>query len=227
METYSASYKCISKKPTVKKLKTLTWHKLGTVRKRACALQESFYPTEEVSYAAVKTRMATLLGIVDRVSILSYLGRPAHRAKTVMDQTVKYPKATVQKQHIFYKRLAAKRGYIDLFGLGYIYLKKNEVWFIHWNHKSVVNEIFRISQTESERVKGSIDNLYLTPKTSGLVSSTGSKNVVDDSSRDREERESLIVRYKYATCRDYGKNQTRNSKGMFGLHKNMLLEKRA
>jgi len=227
MESCSASYKSISQKPLSKKVKTLTWHKLGTVRKRACALQESFYPTEEVSYAAVKTRMATLLGIVDRISILSYLGRPAHRTRSMMEQTVKYPNATVQKKHTFYKKLSAKRGYIDLFGLGYIYIKENGVWFIHWNHSSVVNEIFRISQLESDRGKGSIDDLYLTNKRRSLGSSEDSKKLVDDGSRETEKRESSLCEREISCLAvTTAKMQTRDTKGMFRKDKNMLVKKR-
>ena len=118
---------------TEPKIRRLVLRKQQTVRNRAYALQESFYPTKDVSYNAVKIRMATLLGIVDRTSILAYLGRPAHRTKQIMDQTVKYPQATVQKTHRFYRKLSAKKGYIEIFGLGYVYLLNDE-WRVHWNH---------------------------------------------------------------------------------------------
>jgi len=132
------TYKTFSKAFTTEpKLRRLVLHRQQTVRNRVYALFESFYPTKDVSYAAVKQRMATLLGIVDRASHLAYLGRPAYRAKSVMDQTVKYPKATVQKTHTFYRRLAARKGYIETFNVGYVYLKGSfgiGEWRIHWNH---------------------------------------------------------------------------------------------
>lgn len=126
------SEKTFTTKP---KLKRLLLHKQQTVKNRACALQESFYPTVEVPYAAVKIRMVTLLGIVDRTSVLAYLGRPESVQDSFMDQTVTYHKTgtVVPKRHKFRRRLKAKRGYIDLFGLGYVHSDKNG-WWIHWNH---------------------------------------------------------------------------------------------
>jgi len=128
--------KTFSKSFTTKpKLRRLTFHRQSTVRNRACALQESFYPTKDVPYNAVKVRMVTLLGIVDRMSVLAYLGRPKHIQQTQMEQTVRYLKsgATVPKRHYFKRKLAAKKGYIELFNLGYVYSVENE-WRIHWNH---------------------------------------------------------------------------------------------
>lgn len=120
---------------TKSKLKRLVLHKQRTVRNRVCALQESFYPTVEVPYAAVKMRMVSLLGIVDRISVLAYLGRPETVLESFMEQTVTYRKTgtVVPKSHKFKRKLKAKRGYIDLFGLGYVYSDENG-WWIHWNH---------------------------------------------------------------------------------------------
>jgi len=134
-----------------RRIKTVTWHKLGTVRTRACALQESFYPTPEVHYAAVVTRMATLLGIVDRQSILAYLGRPDYVQQSFMSQIVTYQKSgtIVPKKHSFHRKIKAKRGYIALFDLGYVDIKEGE-WVINWKHKGLVNEVFsgRLSNQE-------------------------------------------------------------------------------
>lgn len=128
----NSAHKSFTTKP---KLRRLTWHKQQTVRNRAYALQESFYPTKDVSYQAVRQRMATFLGIYDKASVLAYLGRPKCASKSVLDQTVSYKKSgkVVPKTHYFSRRLAAKRGYIDLLGLGYVYSAKDE-WFIHWYH---------------------------------------------------------------------------------------------
>lgn len=156
------------------RIKTLTWHKMGTVRTRACVLQESFYPTADVLYAAVKTRMANLLGIVDRLSVLAYLGRPKYEQKSMMDQTVTYLKSgtVVPKKHYFRRKVAAKRGHIAVFGLGHVYADKDD-WWIHWNHQGLVNEVFlRPPQTRGECMharSGDVDdekvtmqNIYLT-----------------------------------------------------------------
>jgi len=80
--------------------------------------------------------MMTLLGIVDRKSILAYLGRPAYRSRQVVDHTKKWDKTgnSTPITHTFYKKLQAKKGYLELFGLGYVYTENNE-WFIHWNHE--------------------------------------------------------------------------------------------
>ena len=117
------------------KIRRLTLHKQQAVRNRVYALQESFYPTKDVRYEAVKQRMAVLLGILDRMSVLAYLGRPESEQKSVMDQTVRYLKsgATVPKRHYFKRKLGAKKGYIEVFAVGYVYSKNGE-WFIHWNH---------------------------------------------------------------------------------------------
>lgn len=97
-------------------------------------MQESFYPTTDVHYNAAKQRMATLLGIVDDQSVLAYLGRPETVAKNRVSQTVRYHSgAVVNKNHTFIRRLPAKKGYIEIFGLGHVYFKNDE-WRIHWNH---------------------------------------------------------------------------------------------
>ena len=129
-----------------RRIKTVTWHKLGTVRTRACALQESFYPTLEVPYAAVVKRMANLLGILNSKSVLSYLGRPEYVQQVFMSQIVTYQKSgtVVPKKHSFQRKIKAKRGHIELFDLGHVYVKEDE-WFIHWNHENhngLVNEVF-------------------------------------------------------------------------------------
>jgi hypothetical protein len=120
---------------TEPKLRRILWHKQTTVKTRATALQESFYPDVEVTYEAARTRMANLLGIVDRASVLAYLGRPAYESKVEMEQTVTYRKSgsQVPKRHRFYRKFAARKGYIESFNLGYSYRVKDE-WFVHWNH---------------------------------------------------------------------------------------------
>lgn len=147
--------------------------------------------------------MVTLLGIVDRTSILAYLGRPQHRTKTTMDQTVKYPQAIVQKTHTFYKRLAAKKGYIELFNLGYIYLIK-DVWWVHWKHVEQLtlspppaSPLLRESSEcvdglDDTRVlaKASIENISLTNNTI-----KGSEvDVGKDVDIERQKRERVLVR---------------------------------
>jgi len=126
-----------SNKPftTEPKTRRIIWHRQTTVKTRATALQESFYPTTDVLYCAVQQRMASLLGIVDRASVLAYLGRPRHEVITPMDQTVQYlgSGTVVKKRHNIRRRLAARKGYVESFGLGYLYVRKGE-WFVHWNH---------------------------------------------------------------------------------------------
>jgi len=119
---------------TEPKIRRVVWHRQLTVRTRATVLQESFYPTAHVPYNAVKQRMAALLGVVDDQSVLAYLGRPNTILRNDVKQTIRYYSgATVNKDHTFIRRLPAKKGYIEVFGLGYVYVKDNE-WWIHWNH---------------------------------------------------------------------------------------------
>jgi len=173
---------------TSPKLRRLTWHKQQTVRNRVYALQESFYPTKDLHYNAVKTRMVTLLGIVDRKSVLAYLGRPQCTSQSVMDQTVRYLKSgvTVPKRHYFKRKLAAKRGYIEVFNAGYIYIDDNSEWFIHWNHRT---QLTLQQSGELEGQKASKVNLslpYNTPK--GNRQSTLS-NQCEHGSKERKRRE--------------------------------------
>lgn len=121
---------------TEKKVKRLVWHKQSTVRTRATALQESFYPTVEVTYNAAKMRMATLLGIVDRATVLAYLGRPAYTKRDSYDHSVQYLKSgtVVNKHHTTRRKVLAKKGYIEVFGLGYCYVVESGEWLIHWLH---------------------------------------------------------------------------------------------
>jgi len=106
--------------------------------------------------------MGKLLGVVDRASILAYLGRPKHRTRTSMDQDVRYPNSIVKKRHTFFKTLPAKKGYIELFDLGYVYLV-NEAWFIHWNHTEQLtldrHEV--TNQSEDTHLKHTIEDFSL------------------------------------------------------------------
>ena len=119
---------------TEPKIRRVVWHKQLTVRTRATVLQESFYPTADVPYNAVKQRMAALLGIVDDQSVLAYLGRPETVSRNNVGQIVRYESGTtVNKRHTFIRLLPVKKSYIEVFGLGYVYVKDAE-WWIHWNH---------------------------------------------------------------------------------------------
>ena len=179
-----------------RRIKTITWHKMKTVRIRSLVLQESFYPTADVSYAAVKTRMVTLLGIVDCKSVLAYLGRPKYEQKSMMNQTVTYLKSgtVVPKKHSFRRKIAAKRGYIDVFGLGYVYADKND-WWIHWNHKGLVNEVFlRDSQTRDDCVgvsPGDVDDEKVTMQNISPPNMEEDVALHDSIVKDREERDTL------------------------------------
>jgi hypothetical protein len=203
---------------TEPKLRKITWHKLRTVRTRACALQESFYPTTDIPYNAAKTRLITLLGICDRMSILAYLGRPEHRTEQVMDHTKKYNNSgkTIPITHYFRRKLPAKKGYIELFNLGYVYEKDGE-WWIHWNHDiPVVNEVFRRSQTESEEGGVSKVDFSLSYNTSkGNTKGTLSNQCELDSSRVREKRESVLCEREICFCVKSVKNEPsyRDAKG--------------
>jgi len=131
--------------------------------------------------------MASLLGIVDRKSVLAYLGRPKCTSQGVMDQTVRYLKSgvTVPKRHYFTRKLAAKKGYIEVFGLGYVYQQDGE-WFIRWNH---TNQLTLQQSEELEHQKVSIVDLsppYNTSK--GNKQSTLSNHSEHDK---REKREIL------------------------------------
>lgn len=175
---------------TEPKLRRLTWHKQQSVKNRACALQESFYPTTQVSYAAVKKRMASLLGIVDRASVLAYLGRPAYQKRQRLDQEVIYRRSgtIVNKTHTFIHRLPEKKGYIELFGLGYCYSVKDE-WFIHWNHTTQETLPTQL-HNESSIQKGSIENISLTK-----IQSQTQVEVKDY--EDAKENVALLERKKY------------------------------
>jgi len=169
------------------------------VRNRVYALYESFYPTKDVPYNAVKMRMATLLGIVDRMSVLAYLGRPRSVQESVMDQTVRYIKsgATVPKRHYFKRKLAAKRGYIEVFGVGYIYIENKE-WFVHWSHteqltleSSPASPQKRVDD-EGLEVNGSkVDFSLSLNKSKGNTHSTRKDECEHGSSRETEKREIL------------------------------------
>ncbi|MDI6905019.1 MAG: hypothetical protein QMD13_05980 [Candidatus Bathyarchaeia archaeon] len=80
--------------------------------------------------------MATLLGLVDDQTVLAYLGRPEYIKEQKIDQTVRYIKSgtVVNKRHYFRHRLKAKKGYIERFEAGYVYVKDGE-WLVHWNHE--------------------------------------------------------------------------------------------
>jgi len=121
---------------TSPKLRRLILHKQQAVRNRAYALQESFYPHTEVTYAAVKKRMALLLGICDKKSVIAYLGRPRYETVQEISHTKKYQNSgkTIPLTHTLRRTLLGKLGYIDIFDLGSVYSVKGE-WFIHWNHK--------------------------------------------------------------------------------------------
>jgi hypothetical protein len=129
--------KSYSKAFTTKpKLRRLAWHKQQTVRNRVFALKESFFPTTDVPYTAAVQRMATLLGLVDDQTVLAYLGRPGYTKYQTIDQTVLYRKSgkIIDKRHYFTHKLPAKKGYIERFEAGYVYVKDDE-WWVHWNHK--------------------------------------------------------------------------------------------
>jgi len=147
---------------TEPKIHKVFWHKQQAVKNRACALQESFFPTKDVLYFAVVNRMASLLGIVDRASVLAYLGRPAYETSTPMDQTVQYlgSGVVVRKRHNIRKRLAARKGYIEVFNLGYVYVYKSE-WFIHWNHSEQTT--LNSQQNEGIQSQSKVD-FSLSPK---------------------------------------------------------------
>jgi len=132
---------------TEPKIRRVIWHKQLTVRTRATVLQESFYPTADVPYSAVRQRMAALLGIVDDQSVLAYLGRPETVSRNNVGQIVRYASgATVNKRHTFIRLLPVKKGYIEVFGLGYVYVKNDE-WWVHWNH-DVQSELLVSDQSE-------------------------------------------------------------------------------
>lgn len=137
---------------TEPKTRRLYWHKQVVVKTRATALQESFYPTKDVPYAAVQQRMATLLGIVDKASVLAYLGRPETTMTSKIDQLVTYRSSgnKVLKTHDFKRKLAAKKGYIEPFDLGYCYIVNGE-WWIHWFHSEQTSLQSYQSEEEEQR----------------------------------------------------------------------------
>lgn len=179
---------------TEPKLKRLSWHKQDTVKTRATALQESFYPTIEIQYSAAVNRMASLLGIVDRSSVLAYLGRPASKKRNEIDQEVTYVRSCtrVQKRHTFIQKLPIKKGYIETFNLGYIYVE-NEVWFIHWNH--VEQKTFPFSHQGECSSSHSVENISLLkirdPNNHQELMESDSERHLDGH---REERENLSER---------------------------------
>jgi hypothetical protein len=125
-------------------------------------LMESFFPDNDLPYEAVKVRMANLLGVVDRTTVLAYLGRPAFQQRQNLDQEVMYRRSgtIVNKTHTFIHRLPAKKGYIELFDLGYCYQVKDK-WFIHWNY-TVQETLPTQPHYESHSQKVTIDNISLT-----------------------------------------------------------------
>lgn len=149
-----------------KDIKKLSWHKQTTVKTRCHALQESFYPDNDISYEAVRMRMASLLGIVDRKSVLAYLGRLEGYVNSRVEQTVQYESGTtVRKHHSFRKKLPEVKGYIDIFNIGYIFavpcdLKNptKECWFIHWNYEI---QTALLPKSEGLEQKVSIENISL------------------------------------------------------------------
>jgi len=172
--------------------KSLTWHRQSTVKVRAAALQESFYPTTDVSYNAVKQRMADLLGIVDRASILAYLGRPQTKKEQKITQIVRYQArgSIVNKDHTFRQILTAKKGYIETFGLGHCYSVDGE-WFIHWNH--MVQTVLPLTGEQLDSEKQSIENISLTKIRTEYNGCTESPKK-GDIEKEREERENLNER---------------------------------
>ena len=150
---------------TEPKTRRFFWHKQVVVKTRATVLQESFYPTKDVPYEAVRVRMATLLGIVDRASVLAYLGRPQHYESTLLDHTVRYQSgAIVRKQHNIRRRLLARKGYIEQFGLGYVYARDGE-WWVHWFHseqaslQSYQGEV--VDDSEASKVDFSLSHIAI------------------------------------------------------------------
>jgi len=119
-----------------------------------------------------------------------------------MTQTVTYQKSgtVVPKRHSFRRKIAAKRGYIDIFELGYVYAEDG--WWIHWNHKGLVNEVvfLRGSQTRDECVGVSPGDVVDEKVTMRNISLTNmdldDPSKVHGSIEDREEREILSMRDK-------------------------------
>jgi hypothetical protein len=144
---------------TESKIRRLTWHKQTTVKARAAALQESFYPTKDILYSAAEKRINNLLGLFDRASILNYLGRPQTNIENEVDQLVSYGSgAKVSKKHRFMRKLPAKQGYIEKLGLGYVYVVNGD-WWVHWNHSEQTTLIS--NQSEGNSSKASVENFSL------------------------------------------------------------------
>lgn len=193
----SCGYRGLTTQP---KLRRLFLRKRQAVRNRAYALQESFYPTADVRYEAVRERMRSLLGLFDDQTVLAYLGRPSCQKDQTIEQTVIYKGSgtRVEKRHFFRHRLPAKKGYVESLGLGYVFIKNGE-WWIHWSHKKQLtmpdlNENINpsIPHPESEgkeQFKTSKENFSLTKidegdNTQASPSEQDNKIVVGD----REER---------------------------------------
>lgn len=136
---------------------------------------ESFFPDNDIPYEAVRTRMARLGIGVDKATVIAYLGRPKYDTVERMDQRVQYPRSgtTIPKIHTFKKTLPEKKGYIQLFDLGYCDTSKNG-WFIHWNYE--IQTSFNSSQSEWCSQNGSNDNFSLSSNCSSQNVSAPNEN---------------------------------------------------
>lgn len=212
--------------------KKITFHRNTAIRNRVYALQESFDPIKIIKYDAVKMRMVTLLGISDRTSVLAYLGRPAHETLQIMTQTKQYDGAITPITHYMRKKLKAKKGYIDVYGLGRVFKKKvkrnhappanpEDLWFIQWNHKSLVHSE---SSPQLPLKRDADEGLGVgVGRSKDILSLTiGSQQDIEKSTHevkrehiDRERRERDVVGERnFSLCGKHGKTaQKRDSKG--------------
>jgi len=124
--------------------------------------------------------MKTWFDLCDRATILAYLGRPQVKKSHRIDQEVVYLRTgtRVPKTHTFRRRLSAKKGYLELFGLGILFINDEGKWYFKLHHTrqetldqnygnvTIKDEIPPSPSPlpENERVieqKGSIDNFSL------------------------------------------------------------------
>lgn len=136
------------------------YNKRNVVKDRVIAIRKSFFPTVKVSYSAVVRRMQTRFNLVDRGTILAYLGRLPTQHVEKVQQTVKYKKSGLitTKDHSFRHFYPGKRGYITIFDQGHLEQDKDKNVSVVWYHQTVLNAP---SSTERE----------------GLVQQVGSKNI--------------------------------------------------
>jgi len=134
-------------------------YKKRSVRKTCEELVASFYPDTEALYGVMKRRLVQKFDRCNRRTILAYLGRPATTQVQKINHDIIQRSGNRAKEHRFTRRLPAKKGYLELFGLASLMNNRlqGKTWFkLHHTRQTILNEVdspLRIPPSESFALK--------------------------------------------------------------------------